>query len=270
MELLTVIIEGIIAGLAGTLAAVISIYLQNKSIRGKSHLIKHKQNFEILKDAIRNACSEVAPSTKIDSKVDPNIELGHAHNLEKWDYYSIFNFWSKSREQSTDNQTVYASINTLLYNDMANHWRDLYNKLDKWIKSINETGSESGKLTKFIFDSIKKSTDYGELIKHEFSSTDVTHSKLFGKDDIYLAIYNILMGYDENQWSRLFNEIKNRNIEMNIKEIVKKLEKDCKISYAVADLNRITQEFLQPASEILGDMDKIMLSEKITGSCEYI
>ena len=279
VSLISVIIEAIVAGLSGALTALISIHLQNKSNRRTAHLIKHKQNFQIIEDAIRKVCSDVVPCTKMDSKENPDIEISYAENSDIWKFYSIFNSWSEPKEQSKDNEIAYVTINRLLYKDIQKHWYNLYKDLDKWITSINNTGQTLSESTKCIFDEIKNNLDQEKL--HLYSSVTFHNPPIqeLTSECIYLAIYNYLMGYNENEWPNISRRIHNIKLKDNnkdmkldddIQEILEKLRSDKNVNKAIAELKNLAPSFLHSASEIIDELDQIMLSEKIEGSCEYI
>lgn len=101
-----------------------------------AHLIKHKQNFQVIEDSIRKVHSDVSPCTKMDSKENPDIEMNYADNFDIWDSYSIFNHWSQSKEKSTDNEIGHITINILLYKDIQKHWDNLYKKFQYLIHVI--------------------------------------------------------------------------------------------------------------------------------------
>ena len=270
MSLISVIIEGIVAGLTGAFAALFSIHFQNKSNRRTAHLIKHKQNFQVIEDAIRKTCSDVAPCTKMDSKEEPDIEMSYADNSDIWESYSIFNHWSQSKEQSTDNEIGYVTINMLLYKDIQKHWDNLYKKLNKWIGSIHDTGQTLSKSTKYIFNEIENNLDQGKLNEAISKSLHNKTTQTLTSKHIYLAIYNLLKDYNKNEWPHLCESIKTIELERYIKEIADTLKKNEKVKEELAKLSDVAPPFLHLASEIIDELEQIMLSEKIEGSCEYI
>ena len=48
------------------------------------------------------------------------------------------------------------------------------------------------------------------------------------------------------------------------------MKSDEKVNKAIAELKNLVPPFLNSATKIIDELDQIMLSEKIEGSCEYI
>ena len=63
---------------------------------------------------------------------------------------------------------------------------------------------------------------------------------------------------------------KDIKLEDDIQEILEKLKSDEKVNKAIAELKNLVPPFLNSATKIIDELDQIMLSEKIEGSCEYI
>ena len=121
------IVQGIIAGLSGAIAAVISVSLQDKIRRRRDHHIKHKENFEVLKGAIGRVCSDVYPYIIPGNKETPFMDKSYEVNYKSWEVYSIFYYVDKI----TKNEETYVirQLDKLLYTDIQKHWPKFISKL---------------------------------------------------------------------------------------------------------------------------------------------
>jgi len=259
-----IIIESIVVlpGIAtGIVTAVISVHLQNKSKRRFDHHLKHKENFEVLINAIRKVCLDVYPYLQLGSKEEPFINEDYKVNYKSWEYYSVFGYQEIIKKDDEIYEII--RVNELLYKDIKNHWPRFYNELDKWSEEIEVMGVKSNEILKVIFEIIYK------LLK-ELDIDDILTTHIQFSNKIYaLAVYNFVMNTNPDEWPNLYSNIESLKITDQLKRIAGdvKLEK----SEELKDFHDNVQPFLNTAKNLINDLDKLITDEgKIKHNCEYI
>jgi len=265
MTIISDIITGVIAGLAGALTAVISVRLQDKSRRRFDHHLKHKENFEVLKGAIRKVSSEIYPYIRIGSKEKPFMPENYKVNYKFWESYSIFSYIDMINKGGKTYEI--RRIDKLLYNDIKNHWPEFYNKLNEWNGKIKVMGVKSNEIMKTVFDTI-----YNRLIK-ELNIKAIPSPTSLKKNpmllqDYALAVYNFVMGTNPDEWPNLYSNMKSLKITDQLKKFAEDVKH--KKSEELKDFYSNVKLFLDTAEDLITNLDKLIHDEKIKHNCEYI
>lgn len=266
MTIVSDIIEGIIAGLTGAFTAVISVHLQNGSKRRFEHHLKHKENFEVLMDDIRDVCSKVYPYIIIGNKEKPFISKNYEVDNKFWEHYSIFSYQKVIQKDEKTYEIIH--VDSLLYNDIKNHWSEFYNKLNGWNQKIKEIGNKSNEIMKVMFDTIHK------LIMESDVKTICTQYENYPQrqerylENYELVIYNFVMDTKPDEWPNLYSSIKQAGITDQLKKLAQDVRSENKkeLQYFYDNI----YPFLKDAGTLIQDLDELIHKEKIKHTCEYI
>ena len=263
MTIALYIYQGVTAGASGSVAAIISVYLQDRIRRMHNHLIQHQENFEVLKGAIIKTRSEIYPylSGKERLLTHENYEV----NYKSWEVYSILNY--KDLIEKDEKTYEISAINKLLYDDIAIHWPEFYEKLDGWSRKIKETGIKSNEIIKVIFETIR------EKFKERNVKCDIVRGKNITvpgalTNDCVMATYNFAMDTDPDEWPNLHSTIENLGMTDILKEIAEEATRQ--VEKERNDFHEKIVPFLKTADELIGQLDELILKRHIKHSCRYI
>lgn len=266
------ICQGLIAGLSGSTAAVISVYLEDRIRRMHNHLILHQENFEVLKAAIKETYSEVYPY--FDNKEIPPKNENFEVNCEYWKDYSILNH----KDVIIKDEKTYEirAINKLLCYDIAIHWPEFYEKLDKWSKKIKEKGIRSNEIMKAIFGTIWKKIRERKLNCDFMNEKNLVKGPGAMTDDCVMVAYNFVMDPDRNERTNNYTErLKQTNnyterlkLIDTLKEIANEVRREREKD--LEDFNKKIVPFLKTAKELIEELDELILERRIKHSCKYI
>ena len=275
MTIASDIISGIIAGSTGALTAVISVHLQNRSRRRFAHHLKHKENFETLKGAIIKASSDVYPYIAIGRKENPFIGEDYEVNYKSWEVYSILNY--ADIIGNLDGKPIkIRQLDRLLYVDIKNHWPKFDEKFSKWNQKVNEIGIKSNEIMKVIFEFIRKRITESEVKTICASDSDIlginvlddSSKNLLPARECELAIYNFVMDTKPDEWPQLHSIIENAGITDRFKKLAEDVKS--KKKEELKDFFERVSPFLNDASDLVKEIDKLIHDEKIPHHCEYI
>jgi len=261
------IIQGIIAGLSGAIAAVISVSLQDKIRRRRDHHIKHKENFEVLKGAIGKVCSDVYLYIIPGNKETPFMGKSYEVNYKSWEVYSIFYYADKTTKN--DETYVIRQLDKLLYADIRKHWPEFYIKIDGWNKEIKETGKGSNEIMKAIFEAICKRINGTDVkCRRDPNLRSNPLPEELNNEKCVLATYNFIMDTNPDEWPILYSHIE----QLGVIDQLRKIAEDVKgqMEKKLNDFYETVKPFLDVAGELLNELDELIHEEKIKHHCEYI
>jgi MFS superfamily sulfate permease-like transporter len=278
MTLISDLLTGIISGISGAIAALVSVYLTNRSNRRLEHYNKHKYNLDLLEKAIRQAMSTVNQySGRQENPFISEDSLKEEVNTKAWINYSIKNVMIETK---SNQYTNISTIDTLLYKDIKNHWPDLYKKIYDWDGKLPDIAIESRKLNRTIYININKNINlYTENFKmRKVILTPVIPPKIITPsmedkinslcvDTLMLCIYNYVMDIQEDVWPNNSKLIK----ELGIADIIKKIADEVKIQ-SKNEIEKL-QELLKDLTigcAIIKEIEGILPNEKLPGNCGYI
>lgn len=265
MNIESALIEGIIAGLSGALAAVISVLKTDKYRRRNEHRLKHMQNFEVLKGAINKVRSDLQPFTDIINKENLLDVFGFKVNRIEWKDYCILNYMDTINKNGTP--YFVRGLDKLLLDDIEKHWSDFDKKLNKWKEKIRDVGPKSNKITENIHETV---TTLSSKLEEKRIKKNV-EPPVVGIDYNVMcvrSIYYFIIGTNQEDWYKLYSEIEKKKIVDSLKKIAEcaknKMKKELEL------FHEEVEPFLKETDSIINDLDELIHNEGIKGTCQYI
>ena len=269
------IIGGLIAGLIGLLTTKVSLRDQRKQM----HLKEHKNNLLAVREALDQIRKDVWPligsAEELKLPQSPFGNLSLVQNLKIKDVPVIMH---QSILSLGRNETFQLGIDSILYDDIPSHFRDLDKLLEKTENKFNKSGSTTLKLlndlSEIIYNKLNNvDIDFPSIpIRTEkgFNPTTTKFKYLSDEDKLSNAGYIFLMviGEDEDKWQNNVERLKN----MALYDKLKKLSEEI-INEFGGDLNQLRElrdQIFRNINETKEEIDKIEHTTKLKGRSMYI
>ena len=269
------VIGGLVAGGVGYIATVVSLREQRK----QKHLEVHKNNLNAVGKALDQIWSRIWPFVygAVGLKL-PISPFGNEKSLQNIQIKTTPIIMQQSLLSSGTNQIFQGFIDSVLYNDIPSHFRDLDKLLEKTENKFNKSGLTTLKLLNNLSDIIYNKLNNVDIdfpgiplrTEKGFNPTTTKFKYLSDEDKLSNAGYIFLMviGEDEDKWQNNVERLKN----MALYDKLKKLSEEI-INEFGEDLNQLLElhdQIFQNIDETKEEIDKIKHTTKLNGSCMYI
>jgi hypothetical protein len=175
-----------------------------------------------------------------------DIEKSLSSEIRWWDYYSL------KKEGG------------LFFEDLANHFGNLYSKLIKIDEDFKKKYPCFLKATANLKNKLYKDARVRELCP----GTDLSRPDI-GISDPYIvdAIFYLSIKYDKGYWPNIYTQLKNNK---ELYEICEKIAEDYMQSNEAETIRSISKEMITEIEYCLKKIDEILHMAKLKGKCKYL
>ncbi len=251
------LISGLIGALSGLVLALASAYFHDRSARILAHHLKHKENFAVLMDAIKQDAEYVLTCLRKNGR--DSFPKNEYYDEDK-ENLKNFNFF--------DRHGIYSPF----YYDIEKHWPDFFEKVEKWIEEIIPMANKASNISKNVFEKIQNAKGIDELIKkYELfreGNKDLKYVYLGAESDCKLAVYNLVFEVSLNLWNFPPSDFEKAGVLGGLKDIADGIKQELKEC-----LNEVkeVEAFYLTSEELIDDLKRLILEEKMKRKkCEYL
>ena len=273
MSLIENVILTVLGGLAAGLIGYIGTIANLKEERKKEHLKEHKKNLETVSKALDYVFNEIwifvegpdflkLPRSPFwNEKWVANIEIKKVPII------------IESSDQFSDNSRVQVGIDSVLYDDISLHFKELSELLNKTERYAKNNGVETfnllNELSRLIYEKLNASEiDFPVLNgnKNELKKFRELHDD--DEQNYAGSVFLMAIGEDEEKWPNKVSLLKNNNIYDNLKKLADEIKDDN--GEKLKKLLEIHNELHNYIEECKEEIKRIEHTTKLKGSCPYL
>lgn len=242
-DVISMILGSLISGLVGVLTAILIE-------RYRRRLESRNEHF---KD-IKTRCLE--PILEELSSLKQNFELGESRppprtlkieellksEISWWKYYSLAR-----------------RVDSLLYEDLPNHYKDLASKLEEVQKLIPIEYPKFLKAVKDLSEKIENDIEFIEF-KKDFETPVIIETSAYP----FYGVFFSSLELDKGIWPNIYNYLEKR------KDKLSRLGNKFRDTEEAKRLREIQTTMLNKIELIVREVESILLETKLSGRCKYI
>lgn len=265
------ILGGAIAGLVGFGTARYESYLK----RREAHFREHKENFEIVQEALESLRAEVFPLTAKgvdDLRLPRWKEPPFKRQLERW---SIFRYERVEPIGDTGQFSVTA-VDEVLYSDIAKHFAQDAELLADLAKLVRKEGVELDTLTWDVSHAIYDAMGSSDLsvLKWTFQEGKRTSLRDMVTIDSSEAqsyagvLFLMLTDEDPGNWPNTYAQLKEYELIPDLKAFADTMRE--KFGPKIVKMLELRTELLRKIDACISTTEQIRHRTRMKGRCQYL
>ena len=259
------ILGGLIAGMIGLFVAL----YQNASSRRERHLVDHQEHFKILRKALLDARGRawLLYSSGAEPFWLPRLEQSRSSDLES---YSISEF--QYVERVDENRLMSYVVDEVLYEDLQNHFPDLWSRL-RQVQSLLRTDGKEINQAVFQFSGVIHDRFKREELTVFHFGMDGQECHMYDLNELEATgyagyIFLLMIGIERKYWPNSFDFLQKRGILGGLMRLAENIgsefrnEKDAML----ARVEKVSSEI----DDCITVLDKWSHTKKLAGNCDYV
>lgn len=265
------IIGGLVAGVVGYFATIISLREQRK----QRHLKEHKSNLKSVSKVLDQISADVWMFVYGDDNLKlPKPPFGNEKWVAKVEIKKEPIAMNLPATFSEYSHVVQVGINTALYEYISSHFQSLSRLLHLTEREVRANGTRVlsllNSLSSLIYENMNKSKidfPYWDGNKTVFKKFWELKNEVF-ETDFAGSVFLMVLGEDEDNWPTKVGWLKNNHVYDELKKLadIVKMQFEDELDH----LRVLHGRIFQLINETKNEIEKIDLTTRLKGRCRYL